>query len=166
MVWLWLKCPYNKSVLNWLFRLGMMVFGTVGIYFLNLWVAVVYLIYYVVWSFLLMPLKHCKNCYYMVKETTTNEKTGKTSVNLLPKEEWVESCLEKHVACGKKWGFNFFISWFAPIVLIIISFFFNFSIIALISLIGFIGSLAGSIIYVRYKICPRCAIIEECHEAF
>jgi hypothetical protein len=102
----------------------------------------------------------------MVAETSTDEITGETSMNLLPKDKWVESCLEKHIACGKKWGFNFFLSWIVPIVLIIVSFFLNFSVFALISLIGFIGALAGSLVYVRYKICSKCVIEKECHEAF
>ncbi len=38
------KCPYQKSVLVWAFRLGRMVFGTVGLIFLNIWAAVMYLL--------------------------------------------------------------------------------------------------------------------------
>jgi hypothetical protein len=73
----------------------------------------------------------------------------------------------KHVACGKKWGSpNFIILWFGPIVLIIISFFLNFSIFALISLLGFIGVLAVLGIHMRWKVCPTCAFMEECHAAF
>jgi membrane protein YdbS with pleckstrin-like domain len=155
------KCPFYKSGLQWVFRLALMVLGTVGLYFFNLWVAVAYLIYYIAFFFLLMPLFHCKYCYYRVKETT---KDGKKE--LLPKDKWVECCLKKHVACGKKWGFTFIILWLLPIVLITISFFFNFSIIALISLIGFIGVLALSLIHMRWKVCLTCAIIDECHSSF
>ena len=81
------KCPYNKPVLQWVLRLGMMVLGTVGLIFLNLWVSVAYLIYYAVFFFLAMPLKHCQYCYYKVKETTIDIKNGKTIVKLLPKDK-------------------------------------------------------------------------------
>ena len=42
------KCPYNNSVFQWVLRLGLLVLGTVGLTFLNLWVAVAYLTYFVV----------------------------------------------------------------------------------------------------------------------
>jgi len=160
------KCPYNRSVLVWVFRLGLMVFGTVGLTFLNIWVSVVYLIYSVAFNFLAMPLKHCQYCYYNLNETTIDKKKGKTIVKLLPINKWKESYLKKHVDCGKKWGFTFFILWLLPIGLIGISFFWNFSIIALLSLIGFIVVLAGMLLYVRWKVCPTCAIVDECHAAF
>ena len=159
------RCPYYNP-LNILFIIGLIAFGTIGLYFLNLWVAIVYLIYAISWYFLVMPVVHCQYCYYKTKETTVDNTTGKAIENLLPKEQWVESCLQKHVECGKKWGFNFFIAWFLPIILIVISFFLNFSIYALLSLIGFIVVLTVMLIYVRYKVCPTCAIMEECHEAF
>jgi len=38
------KCPYNKPVLQWVLRFAIMVLGTVGLYFFNLWVAVMYLL--------------------------------------------------------------------------------------------------------------------------
>ena len=155
------KCPFNKSVLQVVLRIAMMVLGTVGLYFLNVWVAVVYLIYYVAFFFLAMPLKHCQYCYYKVKETTTNGKEG-----FLPVEKWKECYLKKHVDYGKKWSFNFFILWFLPIVLIIISFFLSFSIFALISLIGFIVMLAIMLTHMKRRVCPTCAIVEECHAAF
>jgi hypothetical protein len=159
-----IKCPFNRSVLQIVFRLALMAFGTVGLYFLNIWVAVVYLIYYIVFFFLLMPLKHCQYCYFCVKETTIEN--GKTIKKLLPVNKWKESYLKKHVACGKKWSFNFIILWFIPIILIITSFFFNFSIFALISLIGFIIMLAVMLIHMKLKVCPTCAIVDECHAAF
>jgi disulfide bond formation protein DsbB len=143
-----------------------MVFGTVGLIFLNLWVSLVYLIYSIGFNFLLYPTKHCQYCYYAVKESTIDSKTGKTIKKLLPKEQWIESCLEKHVACGKKYGFNFFLIWLIPIVLIIVSFFFSFSIFAVIALIGFIIMLASMLTYTKKKICPTCVIVEECHSSF
>ena len=158
------KCPFYKSIFQWVLRLALMVLGTVGLMFFNIWVAVAYLIYYILFFFLLMPLKHCQYCYFCVKETTTEG--GKTNKKLLSVDEWKESYLKKHVACGKKWSFNFIILWVLPIVLIIISFFFNFSIFALISLIGFICVLALMLIHMRWKVCPTCAIMEECHSSF
>jgi hypothetical protein len=81
-----------------------MALGTVGIIFFNVWVAVVYLIYAMLFNFLLFPTKHCQYCYYAVKETTTDNTTGKTIKKLLPKDQWKESRLENHVECGKKWS--------------------------------------------------------------
>ena len=161
---MFIKCPYNKSVFQWVLRLGLMALGTGGLLFLNLWVAVAYLIYYLVFFFLAMPLKHCQYCYYKIKETTLD--SGKTNVKLLPIDEWKESYLEKHVDCGKKWGFNFFILWFLPIILINISLFLSFSIFALISLIGFIVVVAVTLIHMKWKVCPTCAIVDECHSSF
>ena len=158
---MFIKCPYNRSVLQVVLRLVLMVLGTVGLLFFNVWVATAYLIYYIAFFFFLMPVMHCQYCYYKVKEPT---KDGKKS--LLPKEKWKECYLEKHVACGKKWAVNFFFLWFLPIILIIISLFLSFSIIALLFLIGFIVVLAISLIHMRLKVCPTCAIMEECHTAF
>jgi len=166
MVVVWVKCPYNNSVINLVSRLGLIALGTVGLIFFNIWVAVAYLTYSVLFNFLLFPTMHCQYCYYAIKKTTVDNKTGKTIEKLLSKEQWKESCLEKHVKCGKKWSKGFYILWFVPIILIIISFFFSFSIFALLSLIGFIGVLAGMLYYTRMKICPRCVIMEECHSSF
>ena len=159
------RCPYYKP-LNILFVIALIALGTIGVYFLDLWVAVAYLIYAILWYFLVQPIVHCKHCYYKTKETTKDSTTGKAIENLLLKEQWVESCLQKHVESGKKWGFNFFISWFLPIILIVISLFLSFSIFALITLISIIVVLAVTLSYMRYKVCPTCAIMEECHAAF
>ena len=160
------KCPFNRPVLQKVLRLCLMALGTAGLYFLNIWVSVVYLIYFVVFFFWAMPVKHCQYCYYKVKETTIDKENGKPIVKLLPKDKWKESYLNKHVACGKKWGFNFFILWFLPIVLIGISLFLSFSIFALIALIGFIVVLATMLIHMKWKVCPTCAIVDECHASF
>ena len=146
------KCPFYNSVTNLILTIFIMVLGTIGIYFLNLWISVLYLIYFTVFFFLAMPLKHCQYCYYKVKETTL--------------DKWRESYLQTHVNYAKKWGFNFFLLWFSPIILIVISFFLNFSIYALGSLIGFIIVLAVMLIHMRWKVCPKCAIVDECHSAF
>ncbi|MFX0114500.1 MAG: hypothetical protein ACFFB3_08125 [Candidatus Hodarchaeota archaeon] len=160
------SCPYYKPVLQWVLRLSLLILGTVGLSFLHLWVAAVYLIYYVVFFLWAMPVKHCQYCYYNVKEPTLDSETGKTIEKLLPLDKWKESYLQQHVACGKKWSSNFFILWFAPIFLIGISLFLRFSVIALISLIAFIIVLAVMLIHMKWKVCPTCAFVEECHAAF
>ena len=159
------KCPFYKPV-PLLIILVLIALGTWGIHYLNLWVAVAYLIYAILWYFLVMPIFHCRHCYYKVKETTTDNNTGKSIEKLLPKEQWKESCLQKHVECGKKWGVNFFISWFLPIILMVISFFLSFSIFVVIFLIGFIGMVVGNFFYMLKVKCPECPIREYCHSAF
>lgn len=156
------KCPFYYSDLHMVLMIGIMVLGTLGLIFLNLWIAVAYLIYFIMFYFLIMPLIHCRYCYYKVAETTKD----KTIRNLLPLEKWRESCLTKHVECGKKWGFNFFISWFLSIILIVISLFLNFSTMAMIYLIGFVFTLTIMLIHMRWIVCPKCAIVKECHAAF
>ena len=159
------KCPYHKSVLVWIFRLGQMAFGTVGLIYLNSWVAVLYLLYSIVFTFWAWPVKHCKNCYYNV--TTIDKKNGKTIMRLLPMDEWKKSYLRKHVDRGKKlFPPLALLLWLLPIILIGISFFWNFSIVTLLSIIGFIVMLAVMLLYVRWKVCPTCAFMEECHAAF
>jgi len=143
-----------------------MIIGAAGLTFFNIWVAVLYLIYYLLWTFWLMPSIHCQYCYFKVKETIEDSVTRKTSTKLMPKDKWVTSYLQKHVASGKKWTFTFLILWLLPIFLMIISFFMNFSLIALLCLIGFIGLLVVMILHMRFKVCPTCAIKDECFEAF
>jgi hypothetical protein len=110
------------------------------------------------------PVIHCPHCYYKVKAPRIEKEN---IVELLPVNKWKESYLKKHVDCGKKWGSpHFMILWLGPIVLIGISFFLSFSIFALISLISFIVVLAVMLIQARWKVCPTCAIMEECHAAF
>jgi membrane protein YdbS with pleckstrin-like domain len=158
------KCPFYKPV-PVLIILVLIALGTWGIYYLNLWVAVGYLIYSIIFYFLVMPLTMCKYCYYKVKETTIDEEKGKTFEELLSVDKWSELYLHKHVG-QKHWTWLMTIIWFLPIVLIVISFFLNFSIFALISLIGFIVVLAGNWLYMLRVKCPTCAIKEECHSSF
>lgn len=156
------KCPFYCSALHMVLLICLIALGTVGIYFLNVWIAIAFLMYSVLWYFLIMPIVHCRYCYYEVVETTKDKAIEK----LIPLDKWRESYFPKHVACGKKLGFNFFVEFFLPIILIGISFFFRFSIIALISLTGFIVVLAVMLIHMRWSVCPDCAIMEECHAAF
>ncbi|MFQ5976781.1 MAG: hypothetical protein ACE5OZ_01465 [Candidatus Heimdallarchaeota archaeon] len=160
------KCPYYTPIFQWILRLGLMALGTVGLSFFNVWVAVLYLIYSVGFFLWAMPVKHCQHCYYSVKDTAIDSKTGKTIETLLPLDKWKDSYLQKHVECGKKWGYNFLILWFLPIFLIGISLFLSFSVLALIFLIGFIVVLAATLIHMKWKVCPTCAIMEECHASF
>ncbi|UCC57788.1 MAG: hypothetical protein JSW14_05285 [Candidatus Bathyarchaeum sp.] len=159
------KCPFYKSVQALLIVLALIALDTVGICFLNLWAAVGFLVYSILFYFLAMPLTMCKYCYFKVKETTIDEDTGETIVKLLPLDKWRDSYLQKNVG-QKYWTGFMFIMWVAPIVLIGISFFLNFSIFALISLIGFIVVLVGNYFYMLKKKCPKCAIREECHSSF
>lgn len=158
------KCPFYKPV-PLLIILALIALGTVGIYFLNLWVSVGYLIYSIVFYFLAMPLTICKYCYFKVKETTIDRDTGETIVKLLPLDKWRESYLKKHVG-QKYWAVFMSIIWLLPIVLIVISFFLNFSIFALIFLIGFIVVLVGNYFHMLRKVCTTCAIMDECHSSF
>ena len=151
------RCPYNDSVILFVLRVSVVVCGSIGLIFFNVWIAGVYLLYSVLFNVFIWPIVHCQHCYYKVKENN----------DLLPLEEWKESHLDKHVACGKRWGSpNLMILWLVPIVLIGISLFLNFSLYALISLIIFILALVGIGIYTRVKVCPTCAFMEECHASF
>jgi membrane protein YdbS with pleckstrin-like domain len=159
------KCPFYGKPVSVLIILVLIALGTWGIYYLNLWAAVGYLIYSVLFYFLIMPLTMCKYCYYKVKETTIDKEKGKTSEKLLSVDKWSESYLHKHVG-QKHWTWLMTIVWLLPIVLIVISFFANFSIFALISLIGFMVVLAGNWLYMLRVKCPTCAIRDECHSSF
>lgn len=159
------SCPFNNSIILLVLRLGVIILGTYGISFFNIWIAGLYLLYSIVYNILIWPLIHCQHCYYKVKVPVTNN--DKTEMNLLPIEEWKESRLEKHVICGKKWGSpNLMILWFVPIILILISLILNFSLTAFIILISFIAVLAGLGVYTRWRVCLTCAFMEECHAAF
>ena len=146
------NCPYYGSVIEWSLMLAQIALGTIGIYLLNLWIAIAYLIFSSWFYFMAMPIWHCKYCYFRISGIT--------------KDQWKDSYLIKHVANGKKWGFNFLIIWFLPIILIIISIFINFSIYALFVLIGFVGLLVLFIVYMMRRVCPTCEIVEECHKSF
>jgi len=161
------NCPYERSIIQWFSRLALIVFGSVGLIFFNLWASLAYLIYSVLYNFLAFPLKHCQYCYFKIMESVIDEENGKTISKILNKDKWKELYLEKHVDCGKKWGApNLFILWFLPIVLIIISFFLDYSPISLVSLIGFIVILVIMGVHMNKKVCPTCAIKDECHAAF
>ena len=158
------KCPFYKPV-PLLIILLLIALGTWGIHYLSLWAAFAYLIYSILFYFLVMPLTMCKYCYFKVKETTMGEEKGKAIEKLLSVDKWSESYLHKHVG-QKHWTWLMTIIWFLPIVLIVISFFRDFSYIALVSLISFIVVVVGNYFYMLRVKCPTCAIREECHSSF
>lgn len=158
------KCPFYKPV-PVLIILILIALGAWGIYYLNLWVAVGYLIFSILFYFLVMPFTMCKYCYYKVKETSIDKEKRKTIERLLSVDNWREAYLRKHVG-QKNWTVFMTTVWFLPVVLIVVSFFLNFSIFALISLIGFIVVVVGNWFYMLRVKCPSCAIQEECHSSF
>ena len=159
------KCPFYKSVQAILIILFLIALGTAGTYFFNFWVAVGYLAYSFLFYFLVMPLTLCKYCYFKAKETKMDESTGQAIVKLLTIDKWRESHLKKHVG-QKRWVSLMIVVWFAPIVLIVASFFLSFSVFALISLIVFLAMLVGNYLFMLWKKCPKCAIQKECHASF
>jgi hypothetical protein len=159
------KCPLYKSVQALLINIALVAFGTAGIYYLNPWTALAYLLYSLAFYFLIMPFTMCKYCYFKVNETISDKEKGITIKRLLSVNKWRDSHLEKHVG-QKNWVLLMIIVWFSPIVLVIISFFLNFSIFALIFLIGFIALIVGNYFYMVKKKCPTCAIRKECHSSF
>ena len=160
------KCPYYKPA-PLLINLVIITLGTWGTYYFNIWTAVGYLIFSLLFYFLVMPLTICKYCYFKVTETTTDEGKEKTTKKLLTIEEWGKSHLHKHVG-QKNWALLISIIWFLPVVLIVISFFMNttFWIYELIALIGFIAVVVGNFFYMIKIKCPKCPIQEQCHSAF
>jgi hypothetical protein len=138
----------------------MLVIGSWGISFLNIWAAVSYSVYSILFFFLALPLTICKYCYYKTKETT------QTIERILPVDKWRELYLKKWTSQGKKVQIFMGIIRLLPMVLIFISFFLNFSLFALISLIGCIVVLGGNVIYMNQRVCPTCTIKDECHSSF
>ena len=142
------KCPMQKSPLQLVFIFGMAGFGAIGLYYLNLWVMIAYLIFYFVFFFVILELKACQYCYYK-----------KSDLSL---DQWKKDYLALHANCSKKWSSLIFIVWLWPIAGITVAFFLTNSIIALICLIGFIALLIISNIHLRRNICPKCTLKEVC----
>ena len=159
------KCPFYGKPVSVLIILVLIALGTWGIYYFSLRAAVGYSIYSVLFYFLVMPLTICKYCYFKAKETAIDKEKGKAIEKLLSVDKWSESYLHKHVG-QKHWTWLMALIWFLPIVLIVISFFRDFSYIALVPLIGFIVVVVGNVIHMLRKVCPTCAIKDECHSSF
>ena len=148
------KCPFYRP-LRLLIISAMIAIGTWGISFLNIWTSVSYLIYSILVFFLILPLTICKYCYYKTK------KSIHFSV-----DKWRELYLKKWVSHWKMVRIFMGIIWLLPMVLIFVSFFLNFSLFGLLSLIGCIVVLGGNVIYMNQRVCPSCAINDECHSSF
>jgi len=108
------KCPFYRPI-RLLIILAMIVIGSWGISFLNIWASVSYIIYSILIFGLILPLTICKYCYYKTM------KSLEFSV-----EKWRELFLKKWVSQGKNARIFMGIIWLLPIVLISISFFLNF----------------------------------------
>ena len=158
------RCPFYKPI-PILIVLVLIALGTWGIYYFNPWVALGYSIYSLLFYFLLMPFTICKHCYFRIIVTSIDEEKGKITKKLMSVDEWGKTLLHKHVG-QKHWTWAMTVIWILPIVLIIISFFREFSYLALISLIGFIIALVGFVVYLLKVKCPSCSIQEECHSSF
>lgn len=142
-----IECPVTSSKPHFLLMIVMAILGVVGLYFLHPWISLVYIAYFVVYIFVIMPVKMCPNCYYRTKG----------SIN-----KWKEKYSENHVQCVKIWGLGMFIVWLVPIAGIIISFFMKFSYIAVICLIGFVIALVVSNKHLEKAICTTCELYEAC----
>ena len=158
------KCPFYKPV-PILIILVLIGFGTWGIYYFSSWVAISYLVYSILFYFLAMPFTMCKYCYFKIKDTAIDEEKEKDIEKLMTVDKWSGLYLHAHVG-QKHWTWLMTVIWFLPIVLIVISFFRDFSILALVSLIGFITVVVGNYFYMLRVKCPTCAIREECHSSF
>jgi hypothetical protein len=141
------KCPVAASKSRFMLNLLMVALGAAGLYFLSIWASVAYIVLFFVFFFVIMPLKACQHCYYKVDATV---------------EEWKEEHLRLHADCMKTWGSAIFLIWIVPIVGIVVSFFMNFSYVAVICLIGFVAILSYSSVHLRKYVCSHCAIVEVC----
>jgi hypothetical protein len=158
------KCPFYKPVAVSII-LVLISLGTWGITYLNLWAAVGYLAFSILFYFLLMPFTLCRYCYFRGTEMTVDGQQGRATRKLLTVDQWRESGLDKHVG-QKHWTYLMSIVWLLPIPLTITSFFTNFSPFAILALIGFVAVLVGNYFYMIRVKCPTCPIREECHSSF
>lgn len=141
------KCPATASQSRFGLNLIMVAFGAVGLFYLSIWASAGYIVLFFVVFFVVMPLRMCQYCYY--KRDT-------------PLEEWKEEYLQQHADCMKKWGSAIFLIWGVPIVGIVASFFVNFSLVAVVCLIGFVALLSLSSRQLRKTVCAHCEILEVC----
>lgn len=158
------KCPFYKPI-PVLIILVMIALGTWGSYYLHLWAAIAYLAFSLLFYFLVMPFTMCRYCYFKSKETTTDEENVKPTVKFMTVDKWSKTLLHKHVG-QKNWVWPMTVIWILPVVLIIVSFFRNYSYLAIIALIGFIIVVVGNFFYMLKVKCPTCPIREECHSSF
>ena len=158
------RCPFYKLVpVSIIFAL--IALGTWGTYYLNLWAAVGYLVFSLLFYFLIMPFTICKYCYFKTKDTTLDKAQRETTEKLPSIEKWSKTLLHKHVG-QKNWVWPMFLIWISPVILIVVSFFRNFNYLAIIALVGFILVVVGNFFYMLKVKCPTCPIQEECHSSF
>ena len=81
------KCPFYKPV-PVLIILVLISLGTWGLYYLNLWAAVVFFVYSILFYFVAMPFTMCRYCYFKVTETTVDEDRGETAQRLVLLDTW------------------------------------------------------------------------------
>jgi len=158
------KCHFFGSATALSIIIALIALGTFGISYLNFWAAVGYLSYSVVFYFLVMPLTLCKYCYFKVTESITNDEKGETFVKLLPIDQWSKSCIHMH-AGQRGWSYAMAIVWLAPIFLIGVSFFLNFSLLALAALFGFVAVLVGNYRFMVRICTSKCPIKGKCNSS-
>ncbi|MHA1514419.1 MAG: hypothetical protein ACTSPF_02680, partial [Candidatus Heimdallarchaeaceae archaeon] len=81
------RCPFYKPT-SLMIILVLIALGTWGSYYLNIWAAVSYLVYSLLFYFVLMPFTMCKHCYFRIIESSTDEETGKTTKKLMDVDVW------------------------------------------------------------------------------
>ncbi len=141
------KCSAAASKLRFGLNLIMVVLGAAGLYFLNIWVSVAYVVWFFLFFFVIMPFVVCRYCYFRVDATI---------------EEWKEKYLQLHADCMKKWGAAIFLVWAIPIIGILVSLFLNFSAIALLCLVGFVIMVVINAATLSRTICVHCSIYDVC----
>lgn len=141
------KCPATTSKSRFGLNLLMVVLGAVGLYFLSIWISVAYVVGFFAFFFVVMPFTVCRYCYFRVDADI---------------EEWKEKYLQSHTDCMKKWGTGIFLIWLVPIIGIVASFFVNFSLIAVVCLVGVIALLSVLPMHLSRTICAHCEILEVC----
>ena len=159
------KCPFFGSATALSIIMALIALGTIGISYLNFWVAVGYLSYSAVFYFLVMPLTMCKYCYFKVTDPTSNDEKGETIEKLLSIDQWSKSLLHMHVG-QKGWSYAMAIVWLAPIFLIGASLFLNFSLFALTALFGFVVVLVGNYFFMVRLCTTTCPIQGQCQSSF
>ncbi|MHA1219122.1 MAG: hypothetical protein ACTSO5_10680 [Candidatus Heimdallarchaeaceae archaeon] len=100
------RCPFYKPT-SLMIILVLIALGTWGSYYLNIWAAVSYLVYSLLFYFVLMPFTMCKHCYFRIIESSTDEETGKTTKKLMDVDVWGKTLLHKH-AGQKNWSWAMF----------------------------------------------------------
>ena len=142
------KCPLHTNTMQRILNPLLIIFGTLGLYYLNLWFAIFYLLISVVFFMIIMPTKACQYCYFNSEGITL--------------DQWKKEYAKLHEANWKKFGLGLFTVWLLPVIGIIISFFLEFEILALVTLILYISIFTVSQINFKKKVCPKCEMLPIC----